>query len=165
MNHLSTFYDLLGICHTASASEITRAYRQAVRQYHPDQHGNSVAAHEILTQINLAGATLRDPVARTKYDAMLAVHSVPTGLSSMQTAGYDATYTVTISAAEARTGTERTLQFHGPDGAPRPFTLTIPSEVLPDTVYVFPGAGGPSRDGTRHGNLRVKVQILCQALR
>jgi len=55
-------YEVLGIKEGASKEEIQRAYRQLVKQYHPDQYGDNplrTLAEERLREINEAYETLK----------------------------------------------------------------------------------------------------------
>lgn len=58
------YYALLGVRPDASSEEVKSAYRQAVRQAHPDLHGEVEDFH----QIQAAYTVLRDPAQRTRYD-------------------------------------------------------------------------------------------------
>ena len=53
------YYKTLGVPDTASAKEITRAYRKLAKQHHPDANNGDRAAEERLKVINLAYAALR----------------------------------------------------------------------------------------------------------
>lgn len=60
-------YAVLGVQPSASAQEITGAYRRRVRALHPDTGGP--AAPEGLADVLTAYDTLRDPRRRAAYDA------------------------------------------------------------------------------------------------
>ena len=62
-------YIVLGIEHSASESEIKRAYRRLARRYHPDINPGDRAAEARFRQILEAYETLIDPARRSKYDA------------------------------------------------------------------------------------------------
>ena len=64
MAQRQTHYDILGISHTASATEVKSAYRKAARLTHPDHGGNA----EDFARATLAYETLIDSEARTRYD-------------------------------------------------------------------------------------------------
>jgi DnaJ-class molecular chaperone len=159
MNKTSTLYDLLGVRRDASMREIKLAYRQLVRQYHPDLHAGHPAAQETLKTINIAAETLCDPVARARYDTLLQQTTARRGARDIRRDGYDVAYTVTISAAEAHAGTYRTLRFHGPDGCPREVGVVIQPGAHAGQRITLHGAGGPGQDGTRHGDLHVVVHV------
>lgn len=63
-----THYTLLGISPKASIDDIKKAYRQKIRQVHPD---TGATDSELLRQLNLAYETLKDPARRTVYDRQL----------------------------------------------------------------------------------------------
>lgn len=70
-------YGVLGVDADASPDEITRAYRDLAKAFHPDQHpGASAAAQarygEAMGAINHAYNVLKDPARRRDYDATLA---------------------------------------------------------------------------------------------
>ena len=70
-------YAVLGVPAGASPDEITRAYRDLAKAFHPDQHpGASAAARarygEAMSAINHAYSELKDPERRRAYDAALA---------------------------------------------------------------------------------------------
>ena len=63
--------------HTASQSEIKKAYRTLAARYHPDKHKDNELedlAREKLAQLNEAYETLKDPRKRADYDAALKGH-------------------------------------------------------------------------------------------
>jgi curved DNA-binding protein CbpA len=67
-----TYYELFGVAPTASLDEIHRAYRRAVRRYHPDVNRAPNAA-QITARLNEAWATLADRARRADYDRRLLV--------------------------------------------------------------------------------------------
>jgi molecular chaperone DnaJ len=77
-NHKS-YYQILGLKPDASASDIKRAYRDIVKEQHPDvgQHHKSKKQLEQETEemllINEAYETLRDKKRRTEYDIIIGV--------------------------------------------------------------------------------------------
>lgn len=64
---MSDFYRILGVSEQAGADEITRAYRQLARQYHPDASGRGAGA--AFRSIRQAYETLSDDARRRRYDA------------------------------------------------------------------------------------------------
>jgi hypothetical protein len=67
---MKDYYQILGVPKTASASEIKRAYRKWVQQFHPDVNPNP-AAQELIREINEAYGVLGDEVKRSAYDDRL----------------------------------------------------------------------------------------------
>ena len=63
-------YATLGVSPTATAQEITRAYRRRLRSYHPDLRGDPAGsgADDRLHAALAAYALLRDPRRRAEYD-------------------------------------------------------------------------------------------------
>lgn len=66
----SDYYSLLGLGHTATSSQIKRAYRKYMKEYHPDQ-SNDEDNHEFAVFLNHVYETLMDPDFRAEYDAIL----------------------------------------------------------------------------------------------
>jgi DnaJ-domain-containing protein 1 len=65
-----TYYQVLGVPYAASAIEISRAYRAAMKRIHPDRQGaeRRRAAEEAARRLNEAYATLSRPDRRLAYD-------------------------------------------------------------------------------------------------
>ena len=63
-------YEILGVVPTASAADITRAYRRRVRDLHPDSRPEGAAADPGgLVEVLAAYQVLHDPDHRAEYDA------------------------------------------------------------------------------------------------
>ncbi|NIJ11018.1 curved DNA-binding protein CbpA [Saccharomonospora amisosensis] len=58
-------YSVLGVCRTATAAELSAAYRRLVRAAHPDNSGGDP---DRLTTVVNAYRLLRDPKQRARYD-------------------------------------------------------------------------------------------------
>jgi hypothetical protein len=63
------FYDLLGVEEDASGEELKRAYRDMVREYHPDVNDDE-RAHAQFKVVRTAYDVLSDPERRTEYDRL-----------------------------------------------------------------------------------------------
>jgi DnaJ-class molecular chaperone len=61
-------YSVLGVQKTASASEITKAYRKLAKKLHPDLNPGDTVAEDKFKQISHAYSILKDPEQRGKYD-------------------------------------------------------------------------------------------------
>jgi curved DNA-binding protein CbpA len=61
---MTNYYDLLGVSPDATPDEMKAAYRQLVKQHHPDTGAESDFIH----QLNEAYAVLSDPDRRAAYD-------------------------------------------------------------------------------------------------
>jgi len=69
LNMTVDFYDLLGIDRDASQEEVRRAFRDQVREYHPDRNEDPRAPAQF-TAIKKAYETLGDSKEREDYDRM-----------------------------------------------------------------------------------------------
>ncbi len=67
------YYKILGVSQNASPEEIRRAYKEAVKKYHPDVAGKG--AHEVFLEIREAYEVLSDPYKRKAYDAKRSISS------------------------------------------------------------------------------------------
>ena len=62
------YYEVLGVAETASAKDITRAYRKLAREFHPDANPGDTAAEERFKEISAAYDVIGDEAKRTEYD-------------------------------------------------------------------------------------------------
>lgn len=70
MSDSQTHYDTLDISPSASTAEVKRAYRDLVKQFHPDRNPGQ-ANHDRIADINVAYEVLSDPHKRRTYDRLL----------------------------------------------------------------------------------------------
>lgn len=61
-------YDILGVSRTASAEEITKAYRALARKYHPDRNPGDKEAEAKFKEVQNAYDILNDPAKRSNFD-------------------------------------------------------------------------------------------------
>ena len=158
------YYAILGVPEHASDTEIRRAYRVRVRQYHPDVNPDMPMANERLQQVNAAGAVLGNPERRRAYDRARTIEMQRAQLGGFDTTGeqgYAAEYPISITRAEAHAGTQRSLVFHDRHGNPVTIVITIPAGTTPGTVFRYAGQGGPNRAGTQRGDLFVRVVVTA----
>jgi DnaJ-class molecular chaperone len=83
------YYKLLGVPYTATASEITRAYRNAMKRAHPDRVSARERQHaeESAKLLNLAWRTLTKPEERSRYDRTLRAEVVQDQIMSQYFGG------------------------------------------------------------------------------
>jgi molecular chaperone DnaJ len=62
------YYKVLGVSETATAKEITRAYRKLARQLHPDANPTDASAEERFKDVSAAYEVLGDEGKRKEYD-------------------------------------------------------------------------------------------------
>lgn len=67
------YYAVLGVAPTASAKELTQAYRKLARKWHPDANPNDAAAEEKFKEISAAYDVLGDEARRKEYDEVRAM--------------------------------------------------------------------------------------------
>ena len=65
---MEDLYEILGVPRNASQADIKKAYRQLVKQYHPDAHPGDKDNEEKFKKINAAYTVLNDPEKRARYD-------------------------------------------------------------------------------------------------
>jgi molecular chaperone DnaJ len=62
------YYEVLGVVRTATEVEITKAYRQLAKQYHPDRNIGDDEAKIKYAEVDEAYAVLNDPNKKARYD-------------------------------------------------------------------------------------------------
>lgn len=64
---LKDYYSILGIATTATTADISAAYKQLAKQWHPDRN-RAPDATARMQEINEAYLILKDPLKRARYD-------------------------------------------------------------------------------------------------
>jgi curved DNA-binding protein CbpA len=84
------YYQLLGISYSATHAEITRAYRAAIKQVHPDRQTPSAraAAEEQAKQLNRAFTTLSKSELRRHYDRRIRSQIIQDQIMSRYVGGF-----------------------------------------------------------------------------
>lgn len=83
------YYKLLGVGYGATAREITRAYREAMKRHHPDAVAPSqrARAEEYAKLLNRALRTLTRPEERLRYDQSIRAEMIQEGIMSQYFGG------------------------------------------------------------------------------
>ncbi|TQE33263.1 J domain-containing protein [Streptomyces ipomoeae] len=119
-------YTVLGVPRSASARQITSAYRRLVRSLHPDARPEDPAAAEDLADVLAAYDTLRDPGRRAAYDAGRR------GPTPRATAGRPVPVRVTRTATAGPASRSRgRREAYGPLDAPEGLLFSVSLRVGP----------------------------------
>jgi len=77
LNQKRDYYEVLGVKRDASLRQIKQAYRDLVRQYHPDAAGDSAQARRRFDLLQEAYEVLSDAGKRAQHDASLPPRKYP----------------------------------------------------------------------------------------
>lgn len=119
------YYAVLGVPQSASAKEITSAYRELARELHPDRNPDDPAAEERFKEVSAAYDVLRDAERRRAYDEVRRMGPMAGGFGAGR---------------------------GGPSGAPGGFDFTFEGGDLGDLLGSLFGSGtGFGGRGARRG--------------
>lgn len=77
-------YEVLGVAPTARHAELRAAYRQLIRQHHPDVRPGDPTAEEMTRRLTTAWSVLGRPSSRAAYDRTRSAGRM-TGLPTVRT--------------------------------------------------------------------------------
>lgn len=77
MKDILTYYELLDVPTNATTEDILKAYKQKVKEYHPDKNGGYKVANDMMQYLNQAKEWLTDPLKRLEYDYLIGVKKKP----------------------------------------------------------------------------------------
>jgi len=85
-----TYYQLLGVPYTATSAQITKAYREAMKRFHPDRvrPDQRQAAEDLSKDLNRAYKTLSNPAERLRYDTSIRAQEVQDQIMQRYVGGF-----------------------------------------------------------------------------
>jgi DnaJ-class molecular chaperone len=103
------YYQLLDVPVTASKREITKAYRAIMLKWHPDRVRPEQRDHaeDLAKRLNLAYATLTDPVRRKRYDQTIRTEQLQSDIMNRYVGGFAWGNPATAAEAPRREMTAR----------------------------------------------------------
>lgn len=172
---MQDYYQVLGVDKTATATEISKAYRHLAKQYHPDlNHDPGVA--EKYQAVYAAYKTLHNPEKRAQYDAKYQNHA--------SIDGTDINYILPVTFKQMLYGSIACISYdrqvecnvcHGTGMNNDTFCtnckgtglvthvnrvkLDIPIGVKDNEVLIYANQGDAGRYGGKIGDLRVTFKV------
>lgn len=165
------YYSILGVDQSASQDQIKRAYRNLVKQHHPDQGGDA----DRFKKINEAYETLKDPDRRAQYDnpkPHFDFNSTNFNSSSFedlfetlfrqqrrQMRNRDIRIRANIDIKDCFTGKTLEVRYTLGSGEQSTVTIEIPPGVNTGDTIQFQGLGDNTVTQLPRGNLLVTVNV------
>ena len=170
------YYTLLGVPRTATPEEIKKAYRQRVKQHHPDKGGDA----EKFKRINEAYEVLSNSDKRSAYDnphepgfsfrsndfrqhnpfaGSPFEHMFNQNFSQRTPRNKDIVLAANISLAEAITGKTIIMQYQLNSGRLETVTAEIPAGARAGDTIRFQELGDDGNPRFPRGDLHVKIKI------
>ena len=128
-----SYYDILGLTQDAQETEIRRAYRRAVKEYHPDLHPDDEKSARRSRELNQALETLLDPKKRERYDRLLKRRQKKSSDKST------ATRTDSAEKSDARDSAAAESQEKASEAKPRDFSFPFSDSLRPQDAAASKG--------------------------
>ena len=169
-----TYYDVLGVAHTASQEEIKNSFKLLAKQHHPDLGGDASK----FKKISEAYQTLGDPKSRRLYDqtvriGMRDMHDIfndfesvfgSTGFNPHSRAyktrnrNKNISVTVHLNLSEIYEDTSKIVSYKSLNGDPKVIEVNIPAGVNHGATIKYAKLGDDTQSGTP-GDLIVNVVL------
>ncbi len=181
------YYDILGVERTATAKDISKAYRTLARKYHPDTNPGDARAEERFKEVSAAYEVIGDEPTRKQYDEFRRLGGGGFGpraggadlgdLSDLlgglfgnrgrggfggfgPMPGMDLQAKLTLTFEEAVRGVTKSVRLSSDAlSSPMEVNVRIPAGVNHGQRIRVAGKGAPSTDGGEPGDLLVTIAI------
>ena len=171
------YYDVLGLQPSASPENITKAYRNLAKEFHPDRGGNEQKFHEISEAYDI----LKDPHKRARFDMHNAKqHTLKTNdvfddmFTVFGSAGFHPSkreynrtkanknlgIVIDCTLEETFEAQEKTVSIKHTNGTRHLVNLKIPVSVNEGTKIKYKGLGDFKYPDLPQGDLTVTVKII-----
>jgi DnaJ-class molecular chaperone len=161
------YYNVLGVDRNADQNQIKKAYRDLVKQHHPDRGGDS----ELFKKINEAYETLSDPAKRQQYDDPQPQYSFNTtnfedifgaffGQRTQQRRNKDVKIAISITLEEVLNGKDVIATYTLSNGKQTSANIKIHPGVEHGEAIRFRGLGDDLLFNVSRGDLIVFVKVL-----
>lgn len=164
------YYSILGLQKNATPDQIKSAYRQKVKEHHPDRGGDA----EHFKRINLAYETLKDPVKKQEYDNpkpqaqftyntnnVNDLYEAFFGRRTAMRRNADIGITVKITLEDVLTGKDIVGRYKLNSGKEEIATIRIPPGIETNVTMRYKGLGDNTITNAPRGDLLVKVVVLA----